>query len=290
MCASSGRASYTPRMVSNTADWRGIVHEVIFEADTPAGKAFDVALLIAICLSIVAVSLESVPMINARYGSQLLVVEWIFTVLFTVEYLLRLISVRRPLAYARSFYGIVDLLAVLPTYLSLFFPGAQSLLVVRTLRLLRVFRVFKMARYLAEADVLGLAIRQSGRKIVLFIAMVMTIVVIMGALMYLVEGPEHGFKSIPTGVYWAIVTVTTVGYGDVSPETPVGRFFAALLMLTGYGILAVPTGIFSAELIRASRRPVSTQACLSCAAEGHDRDAVHCKYCGEHLGEQPPPS
>ena len=277
-------------MMSNQSEWRGVLHEVIFEADTPAGKAFDVALLVAICASIVTVSLESDATLSKAYGRQLVIAEWIFTLLFSVEYVLRLLCVKRPLAYARSFYGVVDLLAILPTYASLLFPGAQSLLVIRTLRLLRVFRVFKLAHYLTEAEVLTHALRQSGRKILLFLGTVLTIVTIMGALMYLVEGPEHGYTSIPTGVYWAVVTVTTVGYGDVSPATPAGRFLAAMLMLLGYGILAVPTGIFSAELIRANRKPVSTQACLSCSAEGHDVDAVHCKYCGEHLGEQPAPS
>ena len=276
--------------MSNQSEWRGVLHEVIFEADTPAGKAFDVALLVAICASIVTVSLESDATLSKAYGRELVIAEWIFTLLFSVEYVLRLLCVRRPLAYARSFYGVVDLLAILPTYASLLFPGAQSLLVIRTLRLLRVFRVFKLAHYLTEAEVLTHALRQSGRKILLFLGTVLTIVTIMGALMYLVEGPEHGYTSIPTGVYWAVVTVTTVGYGDVSPATPAGRFLAAMLMLLGYGILAVPTGIFSAELIRANRKPVSTQACLSCSAEGHDVDAVHCKYCGEHLGEQPAPS
>lgn len=270
-------------MVSNARGWRDVTHEVIFEADTPAGKAFDVALLVAICASVVAVCLETVPRVQAAYGFELLLAEWAFTILFTAEYGLRLVCVRQPLAYARSFFGIVDLLAVVPTYLSLLLPGAQSLLIVRTLRLLRVFRVFKMARYLAEAEVLAAAIRESRRKIVLFLGTVLTIVVIMGALMFLIEGPAHGFTSIPTGVYWAVVTVTTVGYGDVSPETTPGRFLAAILMLMGYGILAVPTGIFSVELIRAQMRPVSTRACRSCSAEGHDVDARYCRICGERL-------
>ena len=273
-------------MVSNRASWRENLHEVIFEADTPAGKLFDVGLLLTIVASVTAVCLESVPWIDARYHRELLGVEWAITVAFSIEYVLRLIAVQRPIAYARSFYGIVDLLAVIPTYLSVFFPGAQSLGVIRALRLLRIFRIFKLAQFLSEADVLVHAIRRSGRKVVLFLGTVLTLVMIMGALMYLIEGPENGFLSIPTGVYWAVVTVTTVGYGDVSPSTPPGRFLAAILMLLGYGILAVPTGIFSAELIRAARAPVSTQACLSCSAEGHDVDARYCKFCGEHLGAQ----
>jgi voltage-gated potassium channel len=273
-------------MVSNRVGWRENLHEIIFEADTPAGKLFDVGLLVTIVVSVTAVCLESVPWIDARYHRELLVVEWAITIAFTIEYALRLIAVQRPLAYARSFFGVVDLLAVLPTYLSLFFPGAHTLLVIRALRLLRIFRIFKLARFLSEADILVQAMRRSGRKIVLFLGSVLTLVVIMGALMYLVEGPENGFLTIPIGMYWAVVTVTTVGYGDVSPSTGPGRLLAAVLMLMGYGILAVPTGIFSAELIRAGRASVSTQACLACSAEGHDVDAVYCKFCGEHLGAQ----
>jgi len=234
-------------MVSNRVGWRENLHEIIFEADTPAGKLFDVGLLLTIVVSVTAVCLESVPWIDARYHRELLVVEWAITIAFTIEYALRLIAVQRPLAYARSFFGVVDLLAVLPTYLSLFLPGAHTLLVIRALRLLRIFRIFKLARFLSEADIL---------------------------------------VHIPIGMYWAVVTVTTVGYGDVSPSTGPGRPVAAVLMLLGYGILAVPTGIFSAELIRASRTSVSTQACLACSAEGHDVDAVYCKFCGEHLGAQ----
>ena len=209
-------------------------------------------------------------------------IEWIFTAVFSVEYVLRLISVMRPLAYARSFFGIVDLLAVLPTYLSLLIPGAQSLLVIRGLRLLRVFRVFKLGHFVGEADLLRRALLQSRRKIILFVTAMLTMVAIMAALMYLIEGPESGFTSIPRSMYWAIVTMTTVGYGDISPRSPLGQFVASIVMI-GYGILAVPTGIFSVELLEASRRPVSTQACPSCSAEGHDTDAQHCKFCGARL-------
>jgi voltage-gated potassium channel len=263
------------------------IHEIIFEADTPLGKLFDVVLLFSIAASVVAVSLESVASIQQDIGPGLRVAEWVFTGLFTIEYLLRLICVRSPLRYARSFFGIVDLLAILPSYLSLVFPGSQSLLVIRALRLLRVFRVFKLARYLGEADILLSALRESRKKILVFITGVLIIVVIVGSLMYLIEGAESGFDSIPRGVYWAIVTVTTVGYGDIAPLTVPGQVVASALMIVGYGVLAVPTGIFSMEIVQAVQRSqipkVSTRACKNCSAEGHDVDARYCKFCGVDL-------
>ena len=265
------------------AGWRARLHEIIFEADTRAGKAFDVGLLLTITASLVAVSLETVSPYGTEHGRTLRLLEWGFTLVFSVEYALRLFCVQRPLAYARSFYGIVDLLAIFPTYLSVLFPGAQSFLIVRALRLLRVFRIFKLARFVGEIDVLRTALRQSRRKITVFVITLLTIVVIMGALMYLLEGDESGFTSIPRGMYWAIVTMTTVGYGDISPQTPLGQVVASVLMVMGYGLLAVPTGIFSAELIELTRKPVSTQVCPSCSAEGHDADAVYCKFCGVSL-------
>jgi len=265
------------------ADWRARLHEIIFEADTPAGKAFDVGLLMMIAASLVAVSLETVSPYGEEYRRALRLMEWGFTVLFSVEYLLRLLCVRRPLSYAHSFFGVVDLMAILPTYLSVLFPGTQSFLMIRALRLLRVFRVFKLAQFIGEIELLQRALRQSRRKIAVFVTTLLTIVAIMGALMYLIEGAEAGFTSIPRGMYWAIVTMTTVGYGDISPQTPVGQIVASFVMVMGYGILAVPTGIFSVELLELSRRPVSTQACPSCSAEGHDVDAVHCKFCGVRL-------
>lgn len=275
------------RAAGGLAGWRRRLHEVIFEADTPAGRAFDVALLVAIVASVVAVSLESIDPSGAPWragwGPWLRAAEWVFTVLFTVEYLLRLACVQRPFAYARSFYGVVDLLAVLPTYLSVVLPGAQSLLVIRALRLLRVFRVFKLAHFLAEARVLRTALVAARPKIVVFLGTVLTIVLIVGATMYLVEGSASGFDSIPRGMYWAIVTLTTVGYGDISPQKPLGQALASLVMILGYGIIAVPTGIVTVEIGRASRRRVSTQACPACAAEGHDEDARYCKYCGSPL-------
>lgn len=265
------------------APWRERLHEVIFEADTPGGKAFDVALLAAILLSVGAVLLESVAPIRAVWGRELRAVEWAFTLLFTVEYALRLMSVRRPAHYAGSFFGIVDLLAIVPTYLSLVIAGSQSLLVIRALRLLRVFRVLKLAHFLVEARQLRAAMRASSRKIIVFLGTVLTLVLIVGALMYLIEGEESGFSSIPRSIYWAIVTMTTVGYGDIAPQTFLGQLLASAVMIIGYGIIAVPTGIVTVELAAAARRTVTTQACPSCGAQGHDSDARFCKLCGERL-------
>jgi voltage-gated potassium channel len=266
-----------------TANARRRLHEIIFEADTPGGKAFDVALLILIVISVVAVMLETVAAVRAQYGQWLRVLEWVVTLVFTVEYLLRLYSVGSPARYARSFFGVVDLLAIVPTYLSVIIPGAQSLLVIRALRLLRIFRVLKLVHFVGEARQLQAALRGSVRKIIVFLGAVLTIVIIVGALMFLIEGEDRGFTSIPVAVYWAIVTMTTVGYGDIAPQTALGKLLASAIMILGYAIIAVPTGIVSVELAGASRRGVSTQACPSCGAGGHDIDAVHCKYCGARL-------
>jgi voltage-gated potassium channel len=263
--------------------FRERLHEVVFEAETPGGKFFDVVLLVAICLSVAAVCLESVRSIRENYGVVLRVAEWVFTVLFSIEYVLRLIAVRRPLRYARSFYGIVDLLAILPTYLSVFVTGTQSLLVIRALRLLRAFRVLKLTEYVGEAKMLNAALAKSVRKIIVFLGAVLTVVLIAGSLMYLIEGEENGFTSIPRSVYWAIVTMTTVGYGDIAPLTVVGQSLASLLMIMGYGIIAVPTGIVSVEMAQAAREAVSTQSCPSCGLEGHADNARFCKYCGSAL-------
>jgi voltage-gated potassium channel len=265
------------------APWRRRLHEVIFEADTRAGRTFDVLLLWVITLSIVAVCLESVAAVQLRLGSTLRTVEWVVTGLFTVEYVLRLLAVQRPMAYARSFFGIVDLLALLPTYLSLLVGGAQALVVIRAIRLLRIFRVLKLVRFLGEARLLQAAMRASLRKITVFIITVLATVLIAGALMYVLEGPEHGFTSIPISMYWAIVTMTTVGFGDIVPATTIGRFLASGLMILGYGIIAVPTGIVSVELAEAVRNASNTQACPSCGREGHANDARFCKYCGSQL-------
>ena len=264
--------------------WRGFLHEVIFEADTPLGRGFDVALIALILLSVLAVLLESVEGIRVAYGRELYWLEWAVTAVFTVEYLLRLAAVERPGAYARSFFGVVDLLAVLPTYVSLLVPGAQSLLVIRSLRLLRIFRILKMAHFVGEAQVLRRALHASSRKITVFLVTVSTLVLIIGAAMYLIEGPVHGFTSIPLSIYWAIVTMTTVGYGDLAPATVLGKMLASVVMIVGYGIIAVPTGIVTAELALESRRlAVSNQACPVCSGEGHDADARHCKFCGAAL-------
>ncbi|MET0403032.1 MAG: ion transporter [Cystobacter sp.] len=260
------------------------MHTIIFEAETPAGQVFDVALLWAIVLSVLAVMLESVESIHARFGWEIRVLEWGFTALFTLEYVLRLLSVQRPLRYAMSFFGLVDLAAILPSVLSLLLPGMQSLLVVRVLRLLRVFRVLKLASFLGQAEVLITALRASRQKIVVFLGAVLSTVVIMGAVMYLVEGHTSGFDSIPRAMYWAIVTMTTVGYGDLTPKTVPGQFIASVLMILGYGVLAVPTGIVSVELAQATRQQaIDPRACPGCGLQGHDLDAVHCKHCGTAL-------
>ena len=275
----------TVRSISPAAtSWRFRLHQIVFEADTPAGKAFDVVLIGAILASVLVVMLDSVADIHAQYGTLLLALEWVFTILFTIEYIVRLICVGSPLHYARSFFGIVDLMSVVPTYLSLVVPGAQSLLVIRALRLLRIFRVLKLRYHLSEAEVLADALRASRHKIVVFLTVVLSISVVVGAMLYLIEGEESGFTSIPRSMYWAIVTMTTVGYGDIAPRTVPGQIAASGLMILGYAILAVPTGIVSAEFAQATwHKRVSTQACLHCGAEGHDFDASHCKYCGAAL-------
>ncbi len=262
--------------------WRRMTHDIIFEAETPAGRAFDIVLLISISLSVFVVILDSVASIRAAYGPLLDALEWFFTLVFTVEYAMRLISVRHPLRYARSFFGVVDLLAIIPTYLSLFILGSHYLIVVRLLRLLRIFRILKLAEYLREAKMLRRALRSSQRKISVFLLTIITLTVIIGAMMYVIEGEANGFTDIPTSIYWAIVTLSTVGYGDISPKTPLGQMVAAIVMLLGYGIIAVPTGIVTVELSRA-RTSVSTRACQSCGGADHDDDALYCKHCGEKL-------
>src|SRR5688500_715789 len=263
---------------------RAQLHEVIFESDTRAGRYFDRALIWLILLSVATVIMESIREVREQYGTLLHALEWVFTLLFTVEYGLRLLSVRRPMRYATSFFGVVDLLAIVPTYLSILVPGSQYLLVIRVLRLLRVFRLLKLSEYVAEGDILRSALRASRRKISVFISAVVLLVVIIGALMYVIEGEANGFTSIPRSIYWAIVTMTTVGYGDLSPRTPLGQIAASIVMIIGYGIIAVPTGIVTGELAHAVRdKKVSGQSCPSCAAEGHDADAICCKYCGAQL-------
>jgi voltage-gated potassium channel len=262
--------------------WRTRLYEIVFEAETVGGKTFDVLLLVTILISVVVVMLESVGSVRDDYGEQLLQAEWAFTFLFTIEYVLRLVSVRRPLKYATSFFGVIDLLAILPSYASFFLPGLQYLLAIRILRLLRIFRILKLAEFVSEANVITSALRASARKISVFLLAVLFLVTIIGAMMYVIEGEIHGFDNIPTSIYWAIVTLTTVGYGDLSPQTAAGKAFASLVMILGYAIIAVPTGIVTVELGR-SKKGVSTQVCPECHTQDHDVDAVFCKHCSSRL-------
>jgi len=274
--------TYAMNPHSNPAGRRARLHEIIFEADTRVGKFFDVALIVCILSSVIVVMLDSVRTIRLAYGELLMAIEWLFTIAFTLEYILRLCSVGRPLKYATSFFGIIDLLAILPTYLSVLFPGTQYLIVIRILRVLRIFRVLKLVQFVSEANIMLRALRASGRKITVFFFAIVTLVIIFGSVMYLVEGERHGFTSIPRSIYWAIVTMTTVGYGDISPETGLGQAIAAVVMIIGFSIIAVPTGIVASEMSKAARR-VSTQACPQCSAEGHDHGAKYCKNCGAKL-------
>ncbi len=264
--------------------WQSRLHEVIYESHTTAGKVFDITLLVFILLSIVVVMLDSVTSLHARHGRTFFILEWFFTLTFTVEYILRLICIRKPLKYLFSVLGIIDLLAIIPSYLSFVYIGSQSLLVFRALRLLRVFRIFKLVHFISEMRFLYVAILNSIRKISIFILFVISTVVILGSIIYLVEGPNNGFTSIPQSVYWAIVTITTVGYGDIAPVTPLGKLIASFIMLLGYGIIAVPTGIVTTEMALAAKgQKQDSQACPSCGREGHDHDARFCKYCGAAL-------
>ncbi len=263
-------------------------YAVIFGHGTPAGKAFDVVLIAAILASVAVVMVDSVQTAQSSYGTQLRALEWIFTILFTIEYVTRLWSVDHPRGYALSFFGLVDFFAVIPTYLSLFLPGGQVLVVIRILRVIRVFRVLKLAQYVGEAQVLIAALRAARYKITVFLISVVSIVVVVGSLMYLIEGAEAGFTSIPKGVYWGIVTLTTVGYGDIHPMTPFGQALAAMVMIMGYGIIAVPTGIVTVELAQQARtapRATKTNRCSACGHREEDANASFCRYCGESLGE-----
>lgn len=259
------------------------LYEIIFEADTLAGKLFDVVLFITIMLSVTATILNSVATIQTNHGALLTGLNWFFTLLFTVEYGLRLFCAKKPARYARSFFGMVDLLAILPSYLSLFIPSTRFLDVIRILRMLRIFRVMKMVQYVDDGDLLMNALVSSRRKIGIFLFAVVTLVVILGSLMYVIEGTDNGFTSIPVGIYWAIVTLTTVGYGDISPQTGLGQTLAACIMIIGYSIIAVPTGIISAEVGRSSARKEFSKTCPACQTADHDPDATHCKHCGQTL-------
>ncbi|MGB6267735.1 MAG: ion transporter [Olleya sp.] len=272
--------------------WKERLHEIIYEADTPAGKLFDVILLITILASIVLVMLESVNSIDLKYHKLLNVSEWIITILFTIEYIARVITVNKPIKYITSFYGIIDLLSTLPKYLSLIFGGVHALAALRALRLLRVFRILKLARYLGASNNLVNALKASRVKISVFLFAVIIVSIILGTIMYLVEGEENGFTNIPKSVYWCIVTLTTVGFGDIAPQTPLGQFIASLIMILGYGIIAVPTGIVSAEYANSTKNKdpkkddtvhVNTQSCINCLADKHQDHAEFCHNCGSKM-------
>lgn len=267
--------------------WRESLNTIIFGAETRMGRAFDVVLIIMIICSVISVMLDSVEPIQQQYGQWFVITEWIFTSLFTLEYGLRLVCVRKPWLYCRSFFGLVDLLAILPSYLGLFFSGAKYMLVLRILRLLRIFRILKLTGYMTEADVLMNALVNSFRKILVFLYTVLTVVVVFGSLMYVVEGSESGFTSIPKSVYWAIVTLTTVGYGDIAPQSTVGQIIASCIMIMGYGIIAVPTGMYSVELFKSyNTGRIRNDACPGCGETGHDYDACFCKFCGHSLPDE----
>ena len=259
---------------------------IIFGTDTPAGRYFDLALILCIVLSVALVFVDTVDSVHQRYGDVIRVFEWVFTVVFTIEYVLRLYCSTQPLHYARSFYGVVDLLSILPSYLALVFPGANFTLVIRILRLFRIFRVLKLLRYLSEGNLLLRAMMQSGRKVFIFFFSVSLIIMVLGAIMYVVEGPNNGFTSIPKSIYWTIVTITTVGYGDITPQTDLGQAIAALTMLLGYSIIAIPTGILTSEMSQEISRNRDLRRCSNCLKMGHDKEAQFCSHCGSELPKE----
>lgn len=265
------------------APWRAATYKTIFEADTKAGRLFDIVLVIAILLSVSVVMLDSIADIHARWGQQLFYLEWAFTLIFTLEYIARVTSVSKPTNYIFSFMGIIDLISTLPSYIALFMSGATYAMALRLLRLLRIFRILKLSYYLDESAVMSRALIASRRKLLVFLLAILTLVVILGTMMFVVEGPENGFSSIPQSVYWAIVTLTTVGYGDIYPKTPLGQVLASMVMIMGYAIIAVPTGIVTVELARSSSHINVAIACPSCMLEGHEKDAIHCRRCGGQL-------
>jgi len=265
------------------ADWKEKWYNIIFKSNTPVAKGFDIILLVLIVLSVVIVMLDSVEALRSRLGHMFFLAEWFFTIVFTFEYIIRIIVSRKRVVYIRSFYGIIDLLSILPTYISLFIVGSHFLIIIRILRMLRIFRILKLSRYLKASQVLLISLRQSKYKIIVFLEVVLTTVVIMGSLMYLIEGPENGFTSIPESIYWAVVTLTTVGFGDITPHTVMGKFFASMIMILGYSIIAVPTGIISAEMIKASSKNQRIIKCRNCHKSTHDEDAKFCKGCGGKL-------
>ena len=261
---------------------RAKLHEIIFEADTKKGKIFDIILLIAILISVFGVILSSVDSIEKDYGNILRFSEWIFTILFTIEYIFRIYCIKKPFKYIFSFMGIIDFLSIIPTYLVFLYPPIHVLVDIRAIRLIRVFRVFKLSRFLRGANIMQIALKSSRPKIIVFLLSVVLVVIILGTLMYIVEGQKNGFENIPKSIYWSVVTLTTVGYGDVVPLTVTGKFLASIIMILGYGIIAVPTGIVSAAIAKSASK-ITTQSCRVCSREGHDLDARHCKFCGASL-------
>lgn len=272
-------------MKKEDSTWQNKLHEIIYEADTKAGKLFDIVLLFLILASIILVMLESVKSIYQVYAFELEIAEWTVTILFTIEYILRIISIKKPSKYIFSFYGVIDLLSTIPKYLAIFFTGTHALIALRGLRLMRVFRILKLARFVGESNNFLKALKASKAKILVFLSFVLVLCIILGTVMYIVESDKSGFTSIPRSVYWAIVTMTTVGYGDIAPITPFGQFLASIIMILGYGIIAVPTGIVSAEMTKSDSNHVhtNTQACQNCSTEGHYDDAEFCYHCGHKL-------
>lgn len=274
-------------MDKNKYNFREHLYEIIFESKTFEGKLFDISMIVAIVISLTVIILESVPGIRANYQELLRILEWVFTIIFTVEYLLRIYASKNRKKYILSFFGIVDLISIVPSYMSLFIPGANYLLSIRSLRILRIFKILELSKLMSEADYLRKALNASKNKISVFLFTILTLVIILGSVMYMVEGEEHGFTSIPISIYWAIVTLTTVGYGDISPKTPLGQFISCIVMIMGYGIIAVPTGIVTISLSEVSRNQEienkkQKQKCINCTGS-NDFDALYCKYCGKHL-------
>ena len=266
----------------NNTKLKNKLYKIIFESDTPAGKGFDLLLIVSILLSVIVVLLDSVQYYNSRYGEVLYVMEWIFTLLFSIEYFLRIYCIGKPVMYIRSFFGIIDFLSIIPTYISIFIPASRYLSVIRILRVLRIFRILKLIMYIGETNMLMKAFYGSRRKIIVFMFSIIVLVTIFGSVMYLIEGEANGFTSIPRSIYWAIVTITTVGYGDISPQTELGRLFASFTMILGYATLAVPTGIISAEY-STMKQKFNNTVCPDCANEDHEDDAEFCKTCGSML-------
>jgi voltage-gated potassium channel len=265
------------------AEWKKNLFEIIFSSDTYYGKLFDVILLVLIIISVGVVMLESISEVKVNFGRHLLILEWVLTFLFLIEYIVRIICSPRPLRYIVSFFGIVDFLAIAPTLIAFFIPVVQPLIVIRSLRLLRVFRILKLSHFISEGNALLIAVRNSMRKISIFMAFILVIVLLLGSLMYVIEGAENGFNSIPLSIYWAVITITTVGYGDIVPVTSLGKFISTFIMLLGYSIIAIPTGIVSAEITRSGRANVKTRICPHCKESEHQADATFCKSCGQKL-------